>query len=218
MANPSRFVFRPRRNRFWGAVLSNAASATLAEQSAAEYLSILDSLTRNLRQCFVWSLSQEANNDFLKANYSGDHGAILKLPSNFSHTVRSGWHLTPTGDGYSANYACDLYDQLEGFVVYDPTEQDEIAKLACNAYASLNAVLNTYDKLQRIITAHHLRTALTQCLILFKKPCFLEEKEYTGWPWSQNIQGTISLNINAEIRERTFHTLNYGYQSRRFKR
>ncbi len=76
---------------FASTVLSNAASAILAEKRAAEYFSILDSLTRDLRQCFVWSLSQEADNDFLKANYSGDHGAILKLPqTSVTRFVRAG--------------------------------------------------------------------------------------------------------------------------------
>lgn len=147
------------------------------EELANSYRSFLNTLRDVLRKCYVLSLSQDQDNDYLVQTYASADGAILRLPSNISFALSTGWHAIPMGDGFSLHFSNDLYDLVDGFVDYDLDSQNRISALACETFQAISQ--STLDASPEAIAEWlHFRDALLQCLILFKEPSYCDEKEY----------------------------------------
>lgn len=158
-------------------MLISTIPASWGEELASSYLLFLDTLRNVLRKCYVLSLSQDHDNDYLIQTYASADGAILRLPSNINFALSTGWHAISMGDGFSLRYAKDLYDFAQGFVDYDLDSQKRISALACEAFQAISqSQLGASPEV--IVEWFHFRDALLQCLILFKEPGYRNEKEY----------------------------------------
>ena len=154
-------------------VFSKAAQNSLSDLEIASFFKILEALKERLRTCFVLSLSQNPDNNYLQSNYAGENGAVIEFQENFSHVLYTGWHTIPNSDdSFRNHFIVDTYDRFEGFVLYDDEQQLRLAKMACLAYRDLIST----DA--HIVEAIHFVNILMNCLVLFKSREFEVEKEY----------------------------------------
>ena len=146
----------------------------LNEPEAASFSEVLKTLQVRLKSCFVLSLSQAPDSEYLRSNYAGDNGSVIEFQENFPRIVfHTGWHVTPSdGDSFRNHFVVDVYDFFEGFVVYDDPQQQRPATMACLAYQDL---LSTDA---HIVDSYQFIDILMQCLVLFKSNEFEAEEEF----------------------------------------
>jgi len=154
-------------------MLREAATRMLSGADRDSFLGGLAELESRLASCYVFSLSQDPDSEYLKSNYASDDGFRLEFGENLSFWLQGGWHSIPAGDdSFLLHYVVDHYDVCEGFVVYDEEEQRRISDLACEVFQDLLSGGG------HLVDSFHLVSALIQCLILFKRASFSPEVEY----------------------------------------
>jgi hypothetical protein len=158
-------------------VLSVAARTALSEPERMSFVDILKAVRERLQSCYVLSLSQDPESEYLQSNYARDSGVVLEFEEDFLRVLYTGWHAIPNGDdSFRCHYIVDIYDFFEGFVVYDDSHQQQLSTIACLAYREL---LSTDA---HIVDSCHFINILLQCLILFKSRKHKDEKEYRVAP------------------------------------
>ena len=141
----------------------------------ADFAGMLAALRERLKACYIMSLTQDAENQHLKSQYSsGQTGCIVEFDESFPRATYSGWHYTPKGDGWRTHPFYKLYDHFEGFMVYKDSRKEQLADIAYECFSQ------AFSTSSHIVDTYQYVDALLRCLILFKKeePDFVAEKEY----------------------------------------
>lgn len=154
-------------------IFREAARTSLRDSEITSFVAVLRASRERLQSCFVMSMSQDPNNDFLQRKYARSPGAVLEFVEDLPNILRGGWHATPTGDGsFSLDFVDDAYYSFEGFVVYEDSQKQRLATRVCEAYRDL---LSTDA---HFVDVYHFTGILLKCLILCKQRRFQDEKEY----------------------------------------
>lgn len=182
------------------AILSEAARTTLGAEEIESFNHVLGALRVRLQRCFVLSLSQDSDSDYLKSKYAGNGGAILEFQENFPVMFHgASWHSIPNGEGSgTVHLIADLYEFFEGFVVYDRARQLQLAEIACQTYRNIQSTDTHF------VDKYHFIDILIQCCVLFKRPEFEIEKEYRiALIRNQKDMQSFEETINHEGKNRT---------------
>lgn len=153
--------------------LSAAARTTLRGAESVSFSDVLGAVSARLRTCFVLSLSQDPESDYLRSKYAKNGGIVLEFEESFPRVLYTGWHAFPKGHDCSGlHYVVNNYDFFEGFVVYDDSHKRRLATISCQAFRDL-----LYSE-AHVVDTYHFVDILMQCLLLFKRQEFKVEAEY----------------------------------------
>gem|GEM_PF-3967157 len=159
-------------------ILRKLAEHTLKGRTKELFLEFLNTINTMLQKCYVFSLSQVGNSQYLLERYS-DGKTVIKLIENFAFfLIGESCHFKPikNGTGNKLYHCSHLYRCYEGFVEYQQSEQEEEAKEICEAFQSLNDHLqaNQFHPVDQF----HFSRAIVIFIILCKKEKYCEEEEY----------------------------------------
>lgn len=136
-----------------------------------EFISLVGDLEESLRQCYVFSASSNPSNSYLLKNYGEK---ILELREGFPFCLsHSAWHSLPNGDGFNIYHFIELYESVEGYIVYDKNEQVRIARKVIVALCQLFG-----NDIAQMADVFHVRQLLVTCIVLFKHGDYSGEEEY----------------------------------------
>ncbi len=156
--------------RFGLGIIRHASDGILKPSERKVIETFLSGIWEILKQSYIFSLTNNASNQYLLENYGN---SIVQFKEGLPREILgTGWHSIPHGDSYSLHYFIDLYELVEGYVVYDETEQLEIAKIA------VKAIIELSNPLTNIVDIYHIRRLLITFITLFKDCLYREEEEY----------------------------------------
>lgn len=148
-------------------ILRSAIKLEVEGDKKEQVLSLIGSLSDSLRKCYVFSVSSNPSSAHLACEYGP---AILELNENFSlHLSHLAWHSIPVGDGFGSHPFINIYEVIEGYVVYEPAEQ---LRIACKAIALVQELSHGSPDV------FHVRQLLSTCITLFKHENYKQEEEY----------------------------------------
>lgn len=192
------------------AVFSEAAQTTLGAEVIEHFSNVLSALRTRLQACYVLSLSQESDSDYLKSAYAGENGVILEFQNDFPSMFHGvSWHSIFNGnDSCSIHLIADFYEFFEGVVIYDRARQLQLAEMACQTF------LNILSTDTHFVDSHHFINILIRCLVLFKAPEFEVEKEYR-FALIRNQKGVqpFEETINAAGNQRAYISVRFPLTS-----
>jgi hypothetical protein len=143
------------------------------EYKRGEYGAIekfINHLEDYLQGTYVLSLSSDPSSNHLISYYGN---RIIELSENFPMLLaNTAWHSIPCGDGFSNYYFNNLYEHVEGYVIYDRDDQIQLTKLA------IEAILSVANNETHIVDVFHIRKIIIMCTILFKQKRYEPEQEY----------------------------------------
>ena len=138
---------------------------------------IINTLGELLLNCFVFCTTNQTRMPFMHEKFGSN---VIEFIPNFStfyyHCMWASKRM-PGTDGYKLYHVPEIFDHLEGFVIYDAMEQRKIARSAVNLIHHLRKNPGATD-IERAMTALELRRILACCMTLFKETRFKDEYEY----------------------------------------
>lgn len=151
-------------------VVRHASDCTLKLQERKVMEEFLLGISEILKRSYIFSLTSNSSNQHLLENYGN---IIVQFREGLPREILgTAWHSVPHGDSYSLHYFNDLYELVEGYVVYDEIEQFEIAKIA------VKAIMELGNPTTHIVDIYHIRKLLITCITLFKGCQHRKEEEY----------------------------------------
>lgn len=182
-------------------VLTEAAQSALADPEKASFLEGLVALRSRLKSCYVLSLSQDHCNHHLRRTYGE---SVLEFRENFPMELyHTGWHSIPNSDdSFTCHPVVYVYDFFEGFVVYDESDQQRLARMACMAY------LDCLSTEAHVVDAYQFTKVLMQCLVLFKSRKFAGEVEYRiALVREPKVTESFEIRCDGECRRRRIEVI-----------
>mgnify|MGYP005996033453 CR=1 FL=1 len=141
-----------------------------------EYLSLFENFISEidqLRNClYVICFTQMKNSTKHKKVYGE---SILQFSETFTTYTLAGTgnhSLKVSKNSYRMYHACDLYQSLEGFVIYEPLEQVKLARLIVEKFEDYQ------QNVTNLTNVHHLNKILLKYVLLTKQPSFAWEREF----------------------------------------
>lgn len=157
----------------YGIVILNQVAKTILSEDERIQLEKFTSKVEQLRgNLYAICFTQLENSEKHKEIYGA---SILKFTETFTtYTLAgSGRHsVQETEDSWRLYYACEIYQSMEGFVIYEPTQQEKLAKLIILKFQEY--LLNGAN----VVNERHLDEILLKFILLTKHPCFAWEKEF----------------------------------------
>lgn len=151
-------------------ILKAAVKAILTGEDQARLLDLLAHMNGSLRKCYVLSLSSNSSSTYLTDTYGLSH---LELRENFPIDLTySARHCVLDGDGFLLHHFSQLYEAVEGYVVYD---EDEQLRIAGKAVAAVQELAHANADVGDLF---HMRQLLIACITLFKQKHYEQEEEY----------------------------------------
>ncbi|NQW17781.1 MAG: hypothetical protein HQ478_09885 [Chloroflexi bacterium] len=137
------------------------------------YMTLPDAIRERLSNCYVLSLSEDSDNAHLTNEYANPPGGILEFEYPMFH-AHGFWHSVPEEDGsYRLHYFQDLYDQFDGFVIYDDDLKLEIIEFIVQLLPRmLDPATSAIERFGFVV--HDLIVPF----LLFKNSKFMDEAEY----------------------------------------
>lgn len=179
-------------------ILREIAEQSLEDGIDKSFIDFIDTIGDTLAKCYVLCLSHEANNKYLLDTYS-DGKTVIKLDESFTDNLMGGsWQYMPKTNGRNVQYTSNLYTSHEGFVVYQESEQKDIAKKICDSFKNL--LKNNFPGVDII----NFRGAVAKFIILCKVEKYYKEEEYRIALISNNEE---SNEFEIEENNRVFITL-----------
>lgn len=139
-----------------------------------EYMErLISSLGTALLECFVLSLTDKQKCQYMLREY-GEWRVELSdsFPTNFYHLGRQSIALKD--GGYELHFVPDIYEHVEGHVIYDRQVQISIAKDVINLAVKMHNHVCERD----YVELFHLRKLLVSCIVMFKREEYAPESEY----------------------------------------
>ena len=150
--------------------------AEIAETGASateELYCIIDGNVREvLRNAFVLSLTGHSDNPYLREHYGRN---IVKFNQNFRMLLNAGGFNVKEGLNYQVIY--EIYQILDGKVIYDIESQRELARRVVKAILNFQS-MKFVDVAEKDMHLMRLREALLTAVALMKAPAFASEAEY----------------------------------------
>lgn len=151
-------------------VVRHASDCTLKLPERKVMEPFLLGISELLKRSYIFSLTSNLSNQHLLEN---NGNIVVQFREGLPGEIRgTAWHPTSHGDSYSLYFFKDLYELVEGYVVYDKFEQFEIAKIA------VKAIMELGNPATDIVDIYHIRKLLFTCITLFKDCQYREEEEY----------------------------------------
>lgn len=134
---------------------------------------IIDGNVREaLRNAFILSLADHADNSFLLENYGRN---IVKLDQNFRMILNAGSFNVKKGLNNQVIY--EIYEIFDGKVIYNGESQRELARRVAKAILDFHS-MKFADAIEKDMHLMRLREALFTAVALMKAPEFSPEAEY----------------------------------------
>ena len=131
---------------------------------------LMNRLEEYLQGTYVLSLSSYPYSAHLASNYGN---RIIELCENFPILLaNTAWHSIPCERGFSNHYFNDLYEHIEGYVIYEKEAQVKLANQA------IEAILSVANNEAHVVDIFHIRQLIILCIVLFKQKRYESEQEY----------------------------------------
>lgn len=159
---------------------------------------LLDGLWASLRQCYVFSVSSNPSSAHLLNEYGK---TILELRDNFPFCLSHlAWHSIFDGNGFNLHHFIDLYESVEGYVIYEKNEQLRIARKVVSLLQQFS------NGAEEFVDVFHARQLLITCITLFKHESYAQEEEYRVVLHRLNYGHAIDFD---EVRESKGRVITY---------
>lgn len=153
-------------------ILLAEIEATGGAATEEPYCTIDQSIREALRNSFVLSLTYESDNPYLLNEYGRN---IVKFNQNFRMLLSAASFNVKEGQNNQVIH--EIYEILDGKVIYDIDSQRELARRVVTAIVNFQS-MKFVDAIEKDMHLLRLREALLTAVILMKAPAFAAEAEY----------------------------------------
>jgi hypothetical protein len=171
-------------------LLEVAAKVTLSNDDVIHFNKLLAGFGEFLKDSYIFSTTYNSSSDYLLKEYGRN---IIEFSCDFSVSMSHiSYHSIKNSDGYNFHYFDDLYECVEGYVIYDRNSQRKIAEMAVKAMCKVT------QQNGNIVDILHVRKILLMCISLFKRESYHLEEEYRIVLIRKNSPDNLDFNYQRE--------------------